>query len=287
MSFRVGVDVGGTFTDFLVSGAGKTARVYKSSTTPDDPTIGFFDGPRAGCTGRGTDARRVPEAGRHDRARHDDHDQRRADEHRRADRLPHDPGIPGRAQHASRAQGAAVREVQPARAAGAPPSRAGGRGALQPRGPGADAAQRSRRACRGETVPRGEGRGGGRLLFWSFRNPAHELRTREILEEELPGVYVSLSTEILPQIRLYERHSTTALNAYSGPILTRYLSRLQRELEDRGYRGRLLIMQSNGGVMSPQVAFRQRFVRRTRCSPAPRAAPARACSTAPRTASRT
>ena len=97
--------------------------------------------------------------------------------------------------------------------------------------------------------------------LWSFLNPKHELRTREILEEELPGVYVSLSVEILPQIRVYERHSTTALNAYCGPILTRYLSRLEEELKRRGYAGQLLIMQSNGGVMSPQVA--QRFASNT------------------------
>ena len=98
-------------------------------------------------------------------------------------------------------------------------------------------------------------------FLWSFRNPAHEMRVKEILEKELPGIYVSLSTEILPQIRLYERNSTTALNAYVGPVLTRYISRLLSELETRNFAGNLLIMQSNGGVMSPQVA--QRFASNT------------------------
>ena len=93
-------------------------------------------------------------------------------------------------------------------------------------------------------------------FLWSFRNPSHELRVREILEQELPGIYVSLSTEILPQIRLYERNSTTALNAYVGPVLTRYISRLLAQLEAGDFTGNLLIMQSNGGVMSPQVAQR-------------------------------
>ena len=97
--------------------------------------------------------------------------------------------------------------------------------------------------------------------LWSFRNPRHELRTREILAEEMPDTYVSLSTEILPQIRVYERHSTTALNAYVGPILMRYLSRLDKALAERGFKGSLLIMQSNGGVMSPEVA--QRFASNT------------------------
>ncbi|MBI2969399.1 MAG: hydantoinase/oxoprolinase family protein, partial [Gammaproteobacteria bacterium] len=98
-------------------------------------------------------------------------------------------------------------------------------------------------------------------FLWSFRNPAHELRVREILEQELPGVYISLSTEVLPQIRVYERHSTTVLNAYVGPVLTRYLRRLQQELSSRRFEGSLLIMQSNGGVMSPEVA--QRFASNT------------------------
>ena len=98
-------------------------------------------------------------------------------------------------------------------------------------------------------------------FLWSFRNPAHEMKVKEILEKELPGIYVSLSTEILPQIRLYERNSTTALNAYVGPVLTRYISRLLSELETRNFAGNLLIMQSNGGVMSPQVA--QRFASNT------------------------
>src|SRR5690606_13936723 len=80
-------------------------------------------------------------------------------------------------------------------------------------------------------------------------------------EEELPGVYVSLSTEVLPQIRAYERHSTTVLNSYVGPVLNRYLSRLQQRLEDLGFGGTLLIMQANGGVMSPEVA--QRFASNT------------------------
>ena len=61
---------------------------------------------------------------------------------------------------------------------------------------------------------------------------------------------------MLPQLRAYERHSATALNAYVGPILTRYLERLTARLESAGFHGRLLIMQSNGGVMAPEMAAR-------------------------------
>ena len=92
--------------------------------------------------------------------------------------------------------------------------------------------------------------------LWSFLNPVHERRTREILQEALPGVYISLSSEVLPQIRVYERHSTTALNSYTGPPLARYLENLETRLADNGFGGALNIMQSNGGCMSPKVTSR-------------------------------
>jgi len=92
--------------------------------------------------------------------------------------------------------------------------------------------------------------------LWSFLNPTHELRTREILQQELPGVYISLSCEVLPQIRVYERHSTTALNSYSGPPLASYLDNLETRLAESGFKGVLNIMQSNGGCMSPKVTSR-------------------------------
>jgi N-methylhydantoinase A len=92
--------------------------------------------------------------------------------------------------------------------------------------------------------------------LWSFLNPAHELRTREILQKELPDVYISLSCEVLPQIRVYERHSTTALNSYSGPPLAAYLNSLENRLAENGFKGVLNIMQSNGGCMSPKVTSR-------------------------------
>ena len=93
-------------------------------------------------------------------------------------------------------------------------------------------------------------------FLFSFLNPGHELEIAAILKEDFPSAYVSLSTEVLPQLRAYERHSATALNAYVGPILTRYLERLTARLESAGFYGRLLIMQSNGGVMAPEMAAR-------------------------------
>src|SRR5207253_5404538 len=64
----------------------------------------------------------------------------------------------------------------------------------------------------------------------------------------LPNVYVSLSSEVLPQIKEFERVSTTIVNAYVGPVLSRYLARLESRLSEAGYRGPTLIIQSHGGV---------------------------------------
>ncbi len=82
----------------------------------------------------------------------------------------------------------------------------------------------------------------------AYRDPRHELATREAIERELPAIYVSLSSEVLPQIKEYERVSTTVVNAYVGPALSRYLTRLERRLATAGYGGPTLIIQSHGGV---------------------------------------
>lgn len=90
--------------------------------------------------------------------------------------------------------------------------------------------------------------------LFSFMDPAHERRTAEILREMLPGLHVSLSSELLPVIREYERLSTATVNAYVMPIMHSYLSRLREKLKARGFRRELYLMQSNGGIMSASVA---------------------------------
>lgn len=85
----------------------------------------------------------------------------------------------------------------------------------------------------------------------SYANPAHEHEAAEFIRRELPGVYLTVSADLLAQPRLYHRVSTTALNAYVGPILSNYLSDLVERLSDGGFNGTLLIMQSNGGVATP------------------------------------
>ncbi len=91
-------------------------------------------------------------------------------------------------------------------------------------------------------------------LINSFENPAHELMLKEIIEKEAPGISVSISFRVLPQIKEYERTSTTATNAYVKPLTGRYLSKLSGRLESIGFKGKLFIMLSSGGVTSVETA---------------------------------
>src|SRR5207302_660956 len=90
----------------------------------------------------------------------------------------------------------------------------------------------------------------------SYRNPRHEKLTGRTVARRLPGTYVSLSCEVLPQIKEYERVWTTVVNEYVGPALARYLKNLAARLESHGYRGDVLIIQSHGGVAPVRDATR-------------------------------
>jgi N-methylhydantoinase A len=104
-------------------------------------------------------------------------------------------------------------------------------------------------------------------LINSFANPVHEQRIGARLRAEMPGLFISLSTEVLPQIREYERTSTTVVNAYVGPPLKFYLRAMIEQLASAGVRGRLLVMQSSGGVLSVEAAL-DRPAQIVECGPA-------------------
>jgi len=91
-------------------------------------------------------------------------------------------------------------------------------------------------------------------LINSFENPTHERMLNEIIEKESPGISVSISFRVLPQIKEYERTSTTVTNAYVKPLTGRYLSKLAKRLETIGFQGKLFIMLSSGGVTSVETA---------------------------------
>ncbi len=90
----------------------------------------------------------------------------------------------------------------------------------------------------------------------SFANPVHEKQAAELVREKLPDVYLTVSSDFLPSIRFYDRVSSTVLNSYVGPKLNSYIDQLVARLREIEFGGMLLIMQSNGGVMMPEIAQR-------------------------------
>ncbi|NNL87085.1 MAG: hydantoinase/oxoprolinase family protein, partial [Myxococcales bacterium] len=91
-------------------------------------------------------------------------------------------------------------------------------------------------------------------FLFSFLNPVHERRTRELIEERLPEIPISLSSEVLPQVREFERLSTTLVDAYVTPGLRHYLNSLEELLREEGFAGEVFIMQGNGGVVGVEEA---------------------------------
>ena len=104
-------------------------------------------------------------------------------------------------------------------------------------------------------------------LLHAYQNPVHERRVREIAMRLAPGLAVSLSSEVMPEYREYERASTTVMNAYLAPVVESYLGRLQNQLDARGFAGRFYLMQSNGGML-PANRSRQHAVRMLVSGPA-------------------
>jgi len=93
-------------------------------------------------------------------------------------------------------------------------------------------------------------------LLWSFRNPAHEQRIRDLAREIAPDVFVALSSEVSPRIREFSRSATTIMSAQIGPGLRSYLGTLEDGLRAQGLTGPLLVMQSNGGAIAAADAPR-------------------------------
>jgi len=256
MKYKIGVDVGGTFTDFLLVDNQGRAKVYKSPSTPADPSIGFMAG--------------IEEMAK-------DHGVSVKDFLANVTAIVHGTTITTNAVLTGKYAKTGLLTTK------------GHRDWLQTRRglkpscynskedpPEPIVPRRLRRVveeridCEGKVlVPlneedvrtaakifKKEGVEAVAVCFlFSFLNSAHEDRAYEILSQELPQVYVSLSSKVLPQIRVYERGSTTVFNAAVGPVLRNYTRNLVDRLSQQEFKGVLLIMQSNGGMMSPQVAM--------------------------------
>lgn len=247
--YRIGIDVGGTFTDLVGVDAGGTAILVKVPTTPADPSRGVLDGleklahalslDRAALlaaterivhgTTVATNAlleRKGARLGLLTTEGHRDVIEMR--EGLKDDR--YNLRLPPPEQLVPRHLRLGVRERL----------RADGRveTPLDPESLAAAIAALKRERVEAIAV----------CYLHAWRDPAHERATGAALAEALPGAYVSLSSDVLPQIKEYERVSTTIVNAYVGPVLARYLARLEARLTEAGYRGPTLIVQSHGGV---------------------------------------
>ncbi|MCE2392389.1 MAG: hydantoinase/oxoprolinase family protein [Proteobacteria bacterium] len=90
--------------------------------------------------------------------------------------------------------------------------------------------------------------------LWSFANPAHEIRTREIVQRRFPELYVSCGFEVAPRISSYPRTTATVMNAQIGPLMRAYIDRIAEGARRRGYGGPLLLAQCDGGLLPAEAA---------------------------------
>ena len=247
---RIGIDVGGTFTDLVAMGAGDTEPVvFKTPTTPNDPSDGVIKGIEGLAESMGLDALALLE---------------------RAQVIIH--GTTVATNTLVERKGAKVglittdgfRDLLEIRE-GLKEDRYNLRmdqvEPLAPRYLRVGVAERvdSGGAVRRELDVEGlrrqveylksEGVDSVAICFlFSFLNPAHEIEAERIVREMMPDAYVSASHVILPQIKEFDRLSTTSLNAYVGPSLSTYLERLETRVSESGGSAPLFVIQSNGGI---------------------------------------
>ena len=247
--YRIGIDVGGTFTDLVAVDESGQAALAKVPSTPADPSIGVLDGLELLANTLGLDlAALLAETDRivhgttvatnalleHKGARvgllttqgHRDVIEMR--EGLKDDR--YNLRLPPPEQLVPRRLRLGVRER----------TRADGRIETP-----LDEASLDRAI---EVLKQAEVEAVAVCYLHAWRDPSHERATGDAVRRALPGAYVSLSSDVLPQIKEFERVSTTIVNAYVGPALSRYLERLERRLAEAGYTGPTLIIQSHGGV---------------------------------------
>ena len=252
---RIGVDVGGTFTDFIYVDDNGKIEVYKTSTTPHDPSIGMMEGINAICDKLNIKHNEIQEIFHGTTIATNmvlEHKGARAGmittkgyrdiihiaRHKRPTNFSIVEDIPWQKYPVCQRRDRYVvseRVVAPDGAELIPLDEDEVRNAV-----------RKMKADKVEAI--------AVCFLFSFLNPAHEQRVKEIIKEEYPEVYISLSSEVLPQFREYERFTTTGLNAYIGPTTAKYIKQLEKTLKEQGYTAKVHLMQSFGGVASAQAA---------------------------------
>ncbi len=256
MNYKIGIDVGGTFTDFLLTSDGEHAEIYKVLSTMDDPSIGLMNGlaemaqakklsleefikkvttivhgttvtTNAVLTRKGAKTGLLTTKGLRDALemrrgiREEQYNNRYTNVKPLVPRYLRLP-IKERLDY----KGDVVTPLQES-------------GVLDAAGLFKKEDVEAIAIC----------------FMNSFANSGHERKAAEIIKKRFPDVYLTTSSVFLPSIRFYDRLSTTVLNSYVGPILRNYLQSLIKKLEDINFGGVLLIMQSNGGVVSPHIAI--------------------------------
>ena len=253
-SLRIGIDVGGTFTDFLVIQEDRTARVFKTLSTPDDPSRGLLHGLVEIAESYGLDVEALCQ---------------------RVETIVHGTTVTTNAVLTRRGAKTGLLTTQGVRDAlemrrGIREEQYNNRYTnvepLVPRFLRLPARGRLDRDgaelepfCAEDVLAaadafRAEGVEAVAICFMNaFASPAHERQAEALLKERLGDVTLSVSSTLLPAIRFYDRVSTTVLNAYVGPKLQRYLDALIEKLRGVRFSGVLRIMQSNGGVVAPEI----------------------------------
>ncbi|HET6608312.1 MAG TPA: hydantoinase/oxoprolinase family protein, partial [Rhodopila sp.] len=256
MTYAIGIDVGGTFTDIVVSAAGETI-VAKAPTTPADQSDGVLAGIALAAErlGLSTDALLKQTA-----------------------RIVHGTTVAtnalleGKTARVGLLTTAGHRDVIEMRE-GLKPERFNLRMAppapLVPRRLRLPVTERIRadgsvetpldRASLDGAIAQLQAADVGAVaicFLHAWKNPEHEQTAGEAVRAALPGVYVTTSFDVLPQIKEFERFSTTVANAAVGPVIERYLGKLRGRLAEAGYDGELLVILSHGGVASVTEATR-------------------------------
>lgn len=253
---KIGIDVGGTFTDFLLAEEDGTSRIFKVLSTPEDPSVGLMNGLREMSSSKGMSLE---------------------DFIKNVEIIVHGTTVTTNAVLTYSGAKTGLLTTKGLRDAlemrrGIREEQYNNRYTnvkpLVPRYLRYPVEERA--DYRGDEITalneedvysavelfRKEGVEAVAICFMnSFADNDHERSAAKVVREKMPGSYLTVSSDILPSIRFYDRISTTVLNSYVGPILRSYLTNLTKKLDRIGFGGILLIMQSNGGVISPEIAM--------------------------------
>ena len=247
--YKIGIDVGGTFTDFVVAEEGGQPRFFKTQSTPEDPSIGMMTGLQEAAAGYGLSLDQL--LGDTDLVIHGSTVATNTLVERKGARV----GLvttDGFRDLLEMREG--LKEdrynlrMTPAEPLSARYLRVGVPERIRASGKVERPLDEAALIESLEYLVQEGAEALAVCFLFSYLNPSHEQRAAEIIRNRLPEMYTSLSHEVIPQIKEFDRLSTTVINSYVGPVFSRYLSHLSERFEAYPQLRDVLIMQSNGGV---------------------------------------